>query len=89
LDETNPEKDPPHSAQVRKVYERFLYHYEKLVNPSTSLKLTSKKDKVRLKDLKPELLREVPVMTLESRESLSEDMIKSIYEQEVCIIRNF
>ena len=47
--------------KAREIYEKYLYHYEKTVNLKTKFKLTDKKHKVKLEDIDPTLLKEVPI----------------------------
>lgn len=77
------------TSKVRSIYEKFLYHYEKLVNEPTACKLNQKKDKVSLKDVNPSLLLEVPVFSIDSKEALTESLIDSILSKDVCVIRGF
>ena len=74
--------------KARETYEQYLYHYEKTVNPDTILKLTEKKDGVKLEDIEPSLLKEVPVYEIFQREDLTPEVLQDIFAEEVVIIRN-
>lgn len=56
-----PEATP---AQARRVYEDFLYAYERTTNVPTKFRLKGKKHHVKLQDVDPRLLKEVPIYTL-------------------------
>ena len=58
-------RNPRQSAKVaRHIYEKYLFHYEKTVNPKTKLALTDPKHGVKLEDLDPSLMREVDVFEI-------------------------
>ena len=52
---------------ARKIYEDFLFHYEKVNNRETKFKLGAKKHKVKLQDLDPSLLKEPKVFHLKKK----------------------
>ena len=75
--------------EPRSKYEQFLYKYEKLTNKDTKFNLNPSKDKVKFDMLRPELMKEVKVITLKSREDLTPLMIKEIMSYEVVLLRSF
>ena len=74
--------------KARETYEKYLFHYEKTVNPVTKFKLTEKKHKVKLEDVEPSLLKEVPVYEIFNREDLTPEKLDDIFKEDVVIIRN-
>ena len=74
--------------KARDTYEQYLYHYEKTVNPVTMFKLTEEKDGVKLEDIEPALLKEVPVYEIFTKEDLTPEKLQDIFSEEVVIIRN-
>ena len=49
---------------ARKVYEEFLFHFEKVHNEATKFRMTNKLHQVKLQDLDPSYLREAKVINL-------------------------
>ena len=51
-------------------------------------KLTEEKDGVKLEDIEPALLKEVPVYEIFTKEDLTPEKLQDIFSEEVVIIRN-
>lgn len=60
-----------------------------MFNENTKFVLTSIKDKVKLKQLDPSLMKEVKVFNMSYKNELTPDLIAQILSQDVCVLRNF
>ena len=58
-------------TKCRKIYETFLYRFEKTKNSESLCKLDMQKDGCSLEDIDPALLREVKVYPLIKKEDLT------------------
>ena len=64
------------NADIFELYKKYLFHYEKIFNPETALKLNYIEDGVTIEDLDPNYL--IPVQTFDMRkpEDLTPELIK-------------
>lgn len=76
-------------SNARKVYEKFLFRFEKTYFEKTKFSLSFEKDKVKLEDVDPCLMKEVKVFDIKSRSELTKEVIKQILLEDVVIVRNF
>lgn len=77
------------AVKARHIYEDYLFHFEKIDNEKTKFKLTGKKHMVKVQELDPSLMKEPPVYVLKDRKDLTKGLIRTIFRQQVCILRNF
>ena len=73
---------------ARAIYEKYLFHFEKTVNPKSKFKLTDKKHRVKLEDVDPSLLKEVPVYVINKKADVTRELMHEILSQKVAILRN-
>jgi hypothetical protein len=71
------------------MYKMHLFHYEKLFNPATKLKLDYAYDEVAIEDLDPNYLIPIKVYYVNSSEEITDEVIQDALKQDVCIFRNY
>jgi len=76
-------------ASIFELYKKYLFHYEKIFNESTVLCLDYKTDGVTIEDLDPNYLIPIKVFDMEKPEDLTQEAIKELLAEDVCVIRNF
>lgn len=74
---------------IFKLYKRYLFHYEKIFNKDTALKLDYRHDGVTIEDLDPDYLIPVKTFHMNKPEDLTQEVIDELLRQDVCVIRNF
>jgi len=77
------------NEQAFEVYKKYLFHYEKIFNESTKLRLTLKDDNIELVDLDPNYLIMPTIFEVKSADDINPELISKVLQEDVCVIRNF
>lgn len=75
--------------QSFQLYKSHLFHYEKLFNEPTKLRLNPKNDGVWVDDLDPNYLIPAKVFEITSENDINQELIQEALRHDVWVIRNF
>jgi histone demethylase len=78
-----------YTTNVFELYKKYLFHYEKIFNKETALKLNYKNDGVTIEDLDPNYLVPIKVFEISSPDDLTQEVIDQALKEDICVIRNF